>query len=130
MDIDDVVQILVKNFCEEYGGNSKCDGNCFKRCKRCEDMRISIKDLAKGLTELGVLFKPFRVGSIVYYVDIADIHRPIKERVVSEYCFNEKVSLIILRDPITNFRISHPLPCSCIFSDYEEAKEYLRSYQR
>ena len=124
MNIDNVVQMLVKNLCEEYGGNSKCDGNCFKRCKKCE-YTFKMGNLARGLLSMGAVFQPFRVGSIVYYVDLADIHRPIKEKIVSEYCFNEKVSLIILRDPLSNLRTSYSLPCDCIFSDYEEARTYL-----
>lgn len=70
------------------------------------------------------MLQTFKIGVTVYYVDRADYHRPIKEKVVSEYCFNEKVSLIILRDPMTYHRTAYNLPCGCIFATYKEAVEY------
>ena len=76
-----------------------------------------VKDILKML-------QTFKIGGTVYYVDKADILRPIKEKIVSEYCFNEKVSLIILRDLMTYHRTAYNLPCSCIFATYGEAVEY------
>lgn len=62
-----LIELIVKNGCEEYGGNSKCDGNCFHRCDKCETT-ITVGELADHLIGEGVIVPPVKIGQTCYRV--------------------------------------------------------------
>lgn len=47
-----LMKLIVENTCEEYGGNSRCDGDCFDRCEYCvTDIEVGV--LANVLIDAG-----------------------------------------------------------------------------
>ena len=60
-----LIELIVKNGCEEYGGNAMCDGNCFDRCDDCITA-MTIGELADRLLANGVIVPPVSVGQTVY----------------------------------------------------------------
>ena len=47
-----LMKLIVENTCEKYGGNSRCDGDCFDRCEYCvTDIEVGV--LANVLIDAG-----------------------------------------------------------------------------
>lgn len=64
---DRLFAAIVKNGCEEYGGNAMCDGNCFDRCEDCITA-VNVGKLVDALIAEGVIVPPCKVGDTVYYI--------------------------------------------------------------
>lgn len=127
MSVDKLVEDIVTNFCAVYPSHMDCkDDTSFERCKDCY-LTLNVGSLSEFIIAKGYTKMPFRVGSIVYCLDVADVHRPIKEKIVAEISYEEKRTVIVLRDPITQLRSAFDLTCSdrFIFPTYEEAETHL-----
>ena len=83
---DRLFAAIVKNGCEEYGGNAMCDGNCFNRCEDCITA-VNVGKLADALIAEGVIVPPCKVGGTLW---IVGEYRGVYSATVRVFFFNEK----------------------------------------
>lgn len=125
---DELVKLIVKSECEEYGGNSKCDGDCFERCKKCETT-IHVGDLAKNLLGNGVVVIPCKIGDKVFLA--LKGMKKVMQGDVRKLTFNKKGELVVCVGREQggyyingNFKLSSF--GSTVFFSYDAAAEKLR----
>lgn len=125
---DKLVELIVKSGCEEYGGNSKCDEDCFDRCKNCETT-IHVGDLAKNLLGNGVVVIPCKIGDKVFLALKGT--KKVIQGDVRKLTFNRKGELVVCigREQgryYTNGNFKLSSFGSTVFFSYDAAAEKLR----
>ena len=84
--------------------------------------------LADYLFKNGVIAPPCKVGDVLYYIDIADVHRPIKEKLCVEIQYGYGVAACVCQDEGTKLRRAYNFGDfgKIIFLSCEEAVRVLR----
>lgn len=85
--------------------------------------------IADYLKENGSVVLPVRIGQVVYVVDKADIHTPIKEQTVVEIKFGYARNVFVLQSRPTCIRIEHAFYDfgRTVFGTYDQAKFALKN---
>lgn len=88
----DIITIGIARACVKSAGGEKVD---------------QAKEIADVLIENGAIIPPVKVGQTCYYIDRADLRRPIKEGLCVEIQDGYGRSVVVLQDQVTKHRFAH-----------------------
>ena len=93
-------------------------------------LEFSHENYADYLIAHGVIFPPVKVGQTCYYIDRADIRRPIKEELCVEIQDGYNHSVIVLQNQVTKLRFAHTFGevGRTIFLTKDEAEKKLKEF--